>query len=147
MAETITIEGQDYLQRNPLGVLGLSLVTLGIYFVYWYWQVNDEVRRFERDESVDPTRSVLAITIGWFILVPPFIAMYNTAQHVRAIDDRMGIQPALEPALTIVFLLFVSVGNGVYIQEHLNRIWGRAAGATPDGARPRASSPPLPPPP
>ena len=36
MAETVTIEGQPYLKRNPIGVLGLSLITLGIYCLYWY---------------------------------------------------------------------------------------------------------------
>jgi hypothetical protein len=32
MAETFVIEGRPYVKRNPLGVLGLSLITLGIYF-------------------------------------------------------------------------------------------------------------------
>ena len=40
MAETVTIEGQRYLKRQPLGVLGLSFITLGIYFFYWYYKVN-----------------------------------------------------------------------------------------------------------
>jgi hypothetical protein len=26
-------------------------------------------------------------------------------------------------------MLFLSIGNGIYIQEHLNRIWDRAGGA------------------
>jgi len=30
MAETITIRGEAYLRRNPIGVLVLSLITLGI---------------------------------------------------------------------------------------------------------------------
>ena len=66
MAETVSIEGQPYLKRNPLGVLGFTLITLGIYFLYW---------------------------------------------------------------------LLISTVNGLYIQEHLNRIWARAA---------RVASPPLP---
>jgi Domain of unknown function (DUF4234) len=126
MAETVTIEGQSYLKRQPLGVLGLSLITLGIYFFYWYWKVNDELARFERDDSISPTRSLMAILFGWIIIVPPFIAMYNTAKHVQGDEQRLGIQPELEPALTIVFLLLFSVVNGLYIQEHLNRIWDRA---------------------
>jgi hypothetical protein len=34
MAETVTIDGQPYLKRHPLGVLGLSLITLGIFGFY-----------------------------------------------------------------------------------------------------------------
>ena len=84
MAELVSIQGQRYLKRNPLGVLGLPFITLGIYFFYWYYQVNDELRRFERDETISPMRSLMAIIFGWIIIVPPFIAMYNTAKHVQA---------------------------------------------------------------
>ena len=144
MAETVTIEGQPFLKRQPLGVLGLSFITLGIYFFYWYYKVNEEIQRFEHDESISPVRSLMAILFGWIIIVPPFIAMYNTAKHVRSVEDRMGIQPALEPALVIILMLLFSIGNGLYIQEHLNRIWDRAAGTVP-GALPAHGETPLPP--
>jgi Domain of unknown function (DUF4234) len=142
MAETVAIEGQQYLKRNPLGVLGLSFITFGIYFLYWYYKVNDELRRFEHDETISPTRSLMAVIFGWIIIVPPFIAMYNTATHVRKIEERMRIQPQLEPALAVVIMLFVAIGNGIYIQEHLNHIWDRAAGA---GSPSLPSTPPAPP--
>jgi hypothetical protein len=131
VAETLTIDGRAYLARNPLGVLGLSFITLGVYFFYWYWKINDELAAYEHDDSISPTRSLMAILFGWIIIVPPFIAVYNTAKHVQGSERRSGIQPELEPALTIVFLLVVSIANGLYIQEHLNRIWERAAGVAP----------------
>jgi Domain of unknown function (DUF4234) len=131
VAETVTIEGTPYLKRNPLGVLGLSLITLGIYFFYWYWKINDELSTFGHDDTISPTRSLMAILFGWIIIVPPFIAIYNTAKHVQNDEQRLGIQPQLEPALTIVFLLLFSIVNGLYIQEHLNRLWDRAVGIAP----------------
>jgi mannose/fructose/N-acetylgalactosamine-specific phosphotransferase system component IIC len=142
MAETVVIEGQQYLKRNPLGVLGLSFITFGIYFLYWYYKVNDELRRFEHDETISPTRSLMAMIFGWIIIVPPFIAMYNTAKHVQGVEERMTIQPQLEPALAVVIMLFVAIGNGIYIQEHLNRIWDRAAHS---GSPSLPSTPPSPP--
>ncbi|MGZ8583443.1 MAG: DUF4234 domain-containing protein [Actinomycetota bacterium] len=146
MAETVTIEGQPYLKQNPLGVLGLSFITFGIYFLYWYYQVNDELRRFTHDESISPTRSLMAMLFGWIVIVPPFIAMYNTAKHVQDVERRSAIQPELEPALTIVILLLVSIANGLYVQEHLNRIWDRAGGTgmPPLAAGPAGSLPPPP---
>ncbi|MDP9329917.1 MAG: DUF4234 domain-containing protein [Actinomycetota bacterium] len=143
MAETVTIQGQQYMKREPLGVLGLSFITLGIYFFYWYYKINDEIRRFENDQNISPTRSLMAIIFGWLIIVPPFIAMYNTAKHIQAVEQRMEVQPQLEPALVIVIMLFVSIGNGVYIQEHLNRVWDTAGGMQV----PARSVPPPPPPP
>ena len=131
MAETVTIQGQSYLRRNPLGVLGLTFITFGIYAFYWYYMINDELRRFERDETISPTRSLMAVLFGWIIIVPPFIALYNTAKHVQTAEQRLGIQPQLEPALVIVIMLIISIANGVYIQEHQNRIWDRAGGAVP----------------
>lgn len=141
MAETVSIQGQQYLKRNPLGVLGLSFITLGIYFLYWYYQINDELRRFDRDDTISPARSLMAMIFGWILIVPPFIAMYNTAKHAQAVEERLAVQPQLEPALAIVIMLFLSIGNGVYFQEHLNRVWGRAGGATPS----LPSNPPAPP--
>jgi hypothetical protein len=134
MADAVTIDGTAYLKRNPLGVLGLSFITLGIYFLYWYWKINDELSSFEHDDTISPTRSLMAISLGWIILVPPFIAIYNTAKHIQADERRLAIQPELEPAFTIVFLVLFSIVNGLYMQEHLNRLWDRAAGVAP--ARP-----------
>jgi len=87
MAETIAIDGQTFLKRDPLGVLGLSIITFGIYWFYWYYKINDELRRFERDETISPTRSLMAVLFGWIIIVPPFIALYNTAKHVQAAEQ------------------------------------------------------------
>lgn len=144
MAETVTIQGQSYLKRNPLGVLGLTVITLGIYFFYWYWKINDELRLYKRDESINPTRSLMAMLFGWLIIVPPFIAMYNTSKHVQDAEQRLGVQPQLEPALTIVFLLIVAIGNTIYVQEHLNRIWDRES--LPNEFPPAGTSePPMPP--
>ena len=81
---------------------------------------------------------------GWLIIVPPFIAMYNTSKHVEDSEQRLRVQPQLEPALTIVFLLIVAIGNTIYVQEHLNRIWDRES--PPDeSSSPGASESPLPP--
>ena len=150
MAETVTIEGQPFLKRQPLGVLGLSFITLGIYFFYWYYKVNEEIQRFEHDESISPVRSLMAILFGWIIIVPPFIAMYNTAKHVRTIEERLSMPSQLEPALVIIIMLLFSIANGLYIQEHLNRIWDRSAGATAAPAQPLPGDPgtaPMPRPP
>ncbi len=129
MAETITIEGQSFLRRNPFGVLGLSVITLGIYFLYWYYQVNDELRRFEHDETISPTRSLMAMLFGWILIVPPFIALYNTARHIERAEERVGTRQQIEPVLVVLFGLFVSLVNPPYMQDHMNRIWDHAPGA------------------
>jgi len=141
VAETVTIEGQQYLKRNPLGVLGLTFITLGIYGLYWYYKINDEIRRFEKDETISPVRSLMALLFGWLIIVPPFIAVWNTANHVLKMQERTGVQSQISPALAVVLLLVISIALGIYVQEHVNRVWDKAAGTRAPAA------PPMPPPP
>jgi hypothetical protein len=124
MAETVSIDGQQFTKRNPLLVLGLTFLTLGVYFLVWYYQVNDELRRAEKDESISPTRSLMAMLFGWLLIVPPFIAMYNTAKHVQELETRRGVVQTVEPALTVVLMFLLAFANGLYVQEHLNRAWG-----------------------
>jgi hypothetical protein len=64
MAETVTLDGHVYLKRHPLGVLGLSIITLGIYWFYWYYQVNVEIRGFQKDDTVRPGVALLAVLLG-----------------------------------------------------------------------------------
>jgi hypothetical protein len=119
-----TIDEQEYKKRNPLGVLGLSFLTLGVYFFIWYYKINEEIRRAENDQSISPTRSLMAMIFGWLILVPPFIAMYNSAKHVQSLETRRGVGQTVEPALAVALMFLVAFANGIYLQEHLNRAWG-----------------------
>ncbi len=143
MAENVTIDGQTYLRRNPLGVVGLTLITLGIYAFYWWWKINDELRLVQKDDSISPTRSLMAVTFGWIIIVPPFIASWNTAKHIAAFEQRVGVQQTVEPVLVLVIMVVFSIANGAYMQDHLNRGWDAA---TAGGAGTGPSSLPPPPP-
>jgi len=137
VAELVTIDGQRYMKRDPLGVLGLSFITIGIYWFYWYFKVNDEIRRYEKDDSVRPGIALLAVTLGWILIVPPFLSVYNTSKHVVRMQERAGVQQTLTPALNIVLLLVVGIAIGLYTQEHLNKVWEAVAR--------RGVVPPLPP--
>ena len=146
MAETVTIEGRPYLKRSPLGVIGLTLITLGIYFLYWWYKVNEEIRRYTGDQTISPGRSFAALLPGALLIVPPFIAYYNTANHVLDMEQRRGIASQISPALVVVIALVIWLGLPAYVQEHLNRVWDSASmGAT--GAMPSGPPPPPPPPP
>ena len=141
MAESVTINGQQYLKRNPLGVLGLTIITLGIYGFYWFYKVNEEIKRYTGDETISPSRSLLAVIPGFLLIVPPFIAYYNTANHVMRLQERHGIASQISPVLVVILGLVIWIGMAAYMQEHLNRVWD--AGATQSAAP--GSEPALPP--
>jgi hypothetical protein len=140
MAETVTIDGHPYLRRNPLGVVGLTLITFGIYGFYWWWKINEELRLALRDDSISPTRSLMAMLFGWIVIVPPFIAAWNTATHLQDYEQRVGVRQTLEPVLVLVFMVVLTIANGAYMQDHLNRAWDAAS------AGGQASALPPPPP-
>jgi hypothetical protein len=142
MASTVTVDGRPYLRRNPLGVVGLTLITFGIYGLYWWWKINDELRLVEGDDSISPTRSLMAMLFGWIIIVPPFIAAWNTAKHIEGFERRVGVQQTVEPILVLVLMILLAIANGAYLQDHLNRGWDAAAGG--GGAGGRAQLPPPP---
>jgi|RhiMethySRZTD1v2_1073278.scaffolds.fasta_scaffold30884_5 uncharacterized protein DUF4234 len=132
MAETVTIRGESYLKRNPLGVLGLSLITFGIYGLYWYYKVNEEILRYTRDDTISPSRSLLAVIPGFLLIVPPFIAYYNTANHVAQMQQQRDLNSQISPALVVLLGILIWIGMAAYVQEHLNRVWDAAsAGETP----------------
>ena len=145
MAETVTINGQSYLKRNPLGVLGLTIITLGIYGFYWYYKVNEEILRYTGDQTISPSRSLVAVIPGFLLIVPPFIAYYNTANHIVQMEQQRGIAAQISPALVVVIALVIWIGMAAYVQEHLNRVWDSAS--MPGAVAPPASAPPPPPPP
>ncbi|MGZ5292121.1 MAG: DUF4234 domain-containing protein [Actinomycetota bacterium] len=143
MAETVTINGQPFLKRNPLGVLGLTIITLGIYGLYWYYKINEELKRYTRDDTISPGRSLLALLPGALLIVPPFIAYYNTANHVLKEQQRLGLSSQISPALTVVLGIVIWFGMPPYLQEHANRIWDAAS--MPGAAASPSAAPPPPP--
>ncbi|MGH2591200.1 MAG: DUF4234 domain-containing protein, partial [Actinomycetota bacterium] len=143
MAETVTINGQQFLKRNPLGVLGLTLITFGIYGLYWYYKVNQEIQRYTGDQTISPSRSLLAVIPGAFLIVPPFIAYYNTANHLAQMQQQRGIASQISPALVVILGIVIWIGMSAYVQEHLNRVWDSASSpAVPGGAFPPPAAPP-----
>ena len=140
MAETVTIQGQGYLKRNPLGVLGLTIITLGIYGLYWYYKANEEILRYTGDQTISPSRSLLAVIPGFLLIVPPFIAYYNTSNHIVQMQEQRGIQSQVSPALVVILALVIWFGMAAYVQEHLNRVWDSAAAGGAQSAASAAST-------
>ncbi|MEA2638029.1 MAG: hypothetical protein QOE18_1086 [Chloroflexota bacterium] len=51
--------------RSTLGVVALSIVTLGVYSLIWHNRVNREIGNFDTRMHVIPGRSTLAVSIPW----------------------------------------------------------------------------------
>lgn len=122
--------------------LGLPLITLGIYVFVWYYKVNNEARRYLQDPSIRPGRSLLAITLGWLIIVPPYISIYRTAQRIQRMQANANVPDRAEPWIALLLTLVAGL-YPLYLQIQLNKIWDAYLGRTP---APSAYPTPLPPP-
>ncbi len=143
MAETLVIGSETFKRRNIVGVwLGLPLITLGIYSYVWIYKVNNEARRYLRDDSIRPGRSVLAFFPGSILIVPPFIAIYRLGKRIARMEAAAGLQSRAEPLLGLL-LAFVFSSYRLYYQSHLNGIWDRYLQTTP-AVPPQPIAPPPP---
>jgi hypothetical protein len=104
MAEEVRIAqtGSIAKIRHPLGVVGLSLITLGIYFFFWWYFINREMHDLGRARKVDlgenPTNSVLAITLGALVIVPAIVTMWTTGARIESAQEIADMEPPRERA-------------------------------------------------
>jgi len=141
------VNGAEVKERNPFGVWALTIVTLGIYYLVWYYKVNKEMRHaFGID--VDPAMAVIAITFGGIIIVPPFVSTYRTGRRVEQTQFKAGVRDTLSPVLSFI-LWFIFGLHVIYLQSNLNRAWAQSGRSLPESTASGLPSPAekLPPPP
>lgn len=130
MATTVRItdRGQTAKLRNPLAVLLFTVITLGIYYLVWYYKVNREMSDWGAQNNVDigtsPGLSVIAITLGAFLIIPPLVSIWGTGkrmQFTQRAADVHGGSGLLWFVLHVVPV--VSFFAPVYLQYQLNKAW------------------------
>ena len=134
------VNGVEVKERNPFGVWALSIVTLGIYYFVWYYKINKEMRRaFGID--VDAAMAVIAITLGSFIIIPPYVSIYRTGRRVEQTQFKAGVRDSISPGLSLL-LSFVLGLHTIYLQSNLNKVWEQSGRSLPVGAAPGLPTPP-----
>lgn len=103
----------------------LSIVTLGIYFLFWYYRINREMR--DNGIPVNPGRAVLAIFPGGLIIVPAIVSSYNTGQRINALQQQRGLYPSASGWIGLLLNYVMSIGI-IYYQAEINKAWQSAGG-------------------
>ena len=129
--------------RDP-GIVALFFaLTLGfiVYPQVWYYKINRELRDYGRaqgDEELaesNPAMSVLAVTLGALIIVPPFVSWYRATKRIQRAQELAGTAQMsgwLMVAFYIGALVTTVAGLGipVVVQDNLNKIWKTLPEAT-----------------
>src|SRR5687768_9455978 len=139
MAEEVAIAGTGSTAklRNPLWVVGLCLITIGIYYGFWWYFINREMRDFGRARNTDlgesPGNSVLALTLGALIIVPALVTLWRTSDRIQRSQEVAGVERGANGPIIFILLLLIGPVGIWYAQSELNKAWEKQAGGGPAG--------------
>jgi hypothetical protein len=139
LATEVFLEGSDSRAkiRNPWGVLGLSIVTFGIYTFFWWYYINRELRDLGRAKRVsglgdNPWLSTAAFIVGGFLYVPLIWTIVTTTRRIQSAHRVTNQRDVLNGWLAAVVWIFtLGIGGPVFTQYELNKMWQGQAIAPP----------------
>jgi hypothetical protein len=133
--------------RHPVAVPVLTVITIGIYGLYWWYQVNREMRDLGQTRGVDglgekPLNSLLAYFPGALIIVPPYVSLYNGCKRIQRAQEETTGEVTFNGWIVLILILgsfIIGIAGLVvpgYIQAELNKVWenveGHGGGAVPE---------------
>ena len=110
-------------QRGTGACILLTIVTIGIYPIYWIYMVHDEIKQHSGTGLGGGIALLLFVFVG---VVMPFI----TASEVGGLSGRRG-QSQPVSAITGLWILLPLIGSIVWFVKTngaLNRYWAELAG-------------------
>lgn len=105
--------------RSPAAVLGFSIITGGIYYLVWYYKINNEIRNHDPSVLVTPAWSVLAMLLP----VANLVSSYSTAARIRQMQLDEGLTDTISPVVALLLVVFLGIGYPLYIASQLREHW------------------------
>ena len=99
-------------KRNMIAQVFLTIITFGIYCIYWFYQVSVELKGIANDENANPAL--------WTVLIfVPFASIYSIYKFSELYEKVTGGQMNL----WLLFVLYVAFAPAVWfiVQTELNR--------------------------
>jgi hypothetical protein len=129
VAEEVRIQGSEGTAkiRNLWAVALLPIITIAIYYFYWWYQINRELRDYGRAKSTDelgtsPGKSLLAVTLGALVIVPALVSTYRGFKRVQAAQRLNGIEE-LNGWIGLILYVILTPAFFSYVQSGLNGVW------------------------
>jgi hypothetical protein len=109
--------------RNPVSVILLSIVTCGIYYLYWVWETNKQLNALLGREDVGAGILILS----WFCLPVSWYIWYRWDKSLMEITEGTRARYSSNFILWIILSVVAGVGTLVMsfqIQDTLNSVYG-----------------------
>ena len=123
--------------RSGWLVLLWTLITFGIYGIYWWYCINRELAdiggaRATTELGTRPVLSTLAWALGGVLIVPVVWTYVATFKRVQRAERLVG-EPDVASGWVFAALTVLTLGIGavVHLQAHQNRVLRRQAGPAP----------------
>jgi hypothetical protein len=109
--------------RDAWTVWILSIVTLGIFYLVWYYKINRELQLFAPDAvTVRPGLAVLAQLVP----IVNLVSLARTAGRLNAAHETVESPVRVSAGITVLGA-FWYVSQTRYLQRRLNTLWQAAA--------------------
>jgi Domain of unknown function (DUF4234) len=122
---------------SPAVAFLLALLTLGIYYIFWFGirnsELNDYGESFGGDENplrVSVFWAIVANTIGALLIIPPFVSQWRYYKRIGRAQELAGMEHRISHVtgfLLYLVALFLLPFEIPYAQHHLNRLWEHVA--------------------
>src|SRR3954454_5725635 len=139
MAHELRLKDSEALVkvRSPVAVALLPFITFGIYHLVWWYRINREMRDFGRASGYDlgqhPTNSLLALSPGAFIVIPPFVSYWRGTERVQG-AARVAQSEPVNGWIALILFLLLGIAYPAYLQASLNQVWLAEAEGLPGAA-------------
>ena len=114
---------QEAIIRKPVTCILLSIVTCGIYMLYWDWITNKQINALAGREVISSGMVVL----GWFCAPVMWYIWYKWDLGLQDIARMYNKNYSSNFVLWLILLIVAGVGNFVMlfqVQDTLNRVYG-----------------------
>jgi Domain of unknown function (DUF4234) len=133
--------------REPAVVVVLTIATLGLYSIYWWYEINREMSEYGYARAADglgdrPGMSALAFSgLSVFTLYIAFVwTVVATTGRVQRAQDVAGTGERLNGWVSAALWIFtLTLGGIAYTQSQLNKVW--AMQESPAEAAPSLEAP------
>lgn len=115
--------------RDPIKVVAFSVLSCGMYALYWHYMVAEEINKGLGRQQLEFVKwlviGMLTCGLGTFY----YMWLFVNAQH--ELQKSWGLQPKMEPPVMMALMLFVGPVALFLSQQSLNETWQNG---TPGGA-------------
>ena len=109
--------------RNPVTIILLSIITCGIYALYWYWVTKDQINKLADKEIIGSGLLILS----WFCFPIILYVWYKWDLALQDIGQQKNVRYNSNFILWVVLAVVAGFGNFVMmfqVQDTLNRVYG-----------------------